>query len=95
MIIARPFHSRYISVWQTSKTVHIIEVSCAVLIGTIPNVVAAATSQFGIISFPPIFAGSSGDFYFYGIILPNLLVIGADLILMLFTLYKIHIVSCS
>ena len=95
MIVARPFHSRYISMWQSSKTVHIIEFSCAVLIGTIPNVVAAATSQFSLTSFPPLFAGSDGLFHFYGIILPNLMVIGVDLILMLCTLYKIHVVSSS
>ena len=95
MMVARPFHSRYISVWQNSKTVHIIEFSCAVLIGTIPNIVAAVVSKFQIVNFPPLFAGPSKPFYFYGVLLPNLVVTCVDLILMLCTLYKIHVVSSS
>jgi len=93
MIVARPFHSRYISVWHNSKAVHIIEFTCAFLLGTAPNVFAAVTSQFQIVNFPPLSAGVANPFYFYGVLLPNIVVTCIALILMLCTLYKIHIVS--
>jgi len=93
MIVAHPFHSRYISVWQNSKAIHIVEFTCTFIIGIAPSIFAAVTSRFQIVNFPPLSAGVDKPFYFYGVLLPNLVVTCIDLILMLCTLYKIHIVS--
>ena len=91
--MAHPFHSNYISVWQDSKIIHIIELTCAFLLGITPNVIAAVTSQFQLVNFPPLFAGVNKSYFCYGVLLPNIVVTGVDLILMLCTLYKIHVVS--
>ena len=76
-----------------AKKIHIVEVALAVLLGTVPNIVFAISSRFHIVTFPPLFCGAAPEYNFYGIIVPTIVVYCATLIMMLFVLYKIHIVS--
>ena len=77
-----------------ARTIHIIEVTLVVLLGTVPNIVFSIHSEFHIITFPPIYCGADPEHNFYSTIVPTILVCCATLIMMLFVLYKIHIVSC-
>ena len=76
-----------------SRMIHIIEVTIAVLLGTVPYICFAINSKFRITTFPPLYCGTHPVYNFYGTILPTILVSCASLIMMLFVLYKIHIVS--
>ena len=73
---------------------HIIEVMCAVLLGTIPYIAFALRQEFHIVTFPPFYCGAGPTQNFYGSILPTVVVACASLIMMVIVLYKIHIVSC-
>ena len=76
-----------------ARVTHIIEVAIAVLLGTVPYIFIAANSRFHIGIFPPLYCGADPVYSFYATILPTVLVYCASLIMMLFMLYKIHIVS--
>jgi len=77
-----------------AKRIHTIEVICAVLLGTVPYLVFALQQEFHITTFPPVYCGGSAAHNFYGSILPTVVVSCASLIMMVITLYKIHVVSC-
>ena len=77
-----------------SRKVHITEVTIAVLLATIPYVIFAARSEFHISLLPGVNCGAGPVHSFYGLIMPTVLVYCSSLIMMLFVLYKIHLVSC-
>ena len=76
-----------------ARLIHITEVAIAVLLGTVPYIFFAVYSRFHIVVFPSLYCGADPVYNFYGTILPTVLVYCASLIMMLFVLYKIHIVS--
>ena len=76
-----------------AKKVHIVEVTVAVLVATVPYIVFFVNSDFHISTFPPLYCGAGPTHNFYGVIVPTVVVYCVTLIMMLFVLYKIHIVS--
>ena len=76
-----------------ARMIHIIEIAIAVLLGTVPYIFFAVNTNFHIGSFPPLYCATGPVHVFYGTILPTILASCASLIMMLFILYKIHIVS--
>ena len=72
---------------------HIFEVTCAVLLGTIPYIIFASRQEFHIATFPPFYCGANPTQNFYSSILPTVVVSCASLIMMVIMLYKIHVVS--
>jgi len=88
-----PFQSIKLDKSEHSNKYHIVEVVCAVIMGTVPYITFAATSKFQNVNFPPYLCGASPAYNFYGTIIPTILVNCVNLILMLFVIYKIHKVS--
>ena len=76
-----------------SKKIYIAEVLILFLIGTVPSIVLAAGSNYRLIGFPPIYCGADSAFQFYVIILPVLISNCANMMLMLFVIYRLHMVS--
>lgn len=76
-----------------SMKFHIIEVIGVFIVGTLPYIVFAATSNYMITSFPP--TGCSGDaiYSFYSLIVPTVILSCCGLVMMLIILYNVHIVS--
>ena len=91
--VANPIRMVKLEQSKYSRMIHITEVTIAVLLGTVPYIFFAIYSKFHIATFPPLYCGTDPVYYFYGTILPTVLVSCATLIMMLFVLYKIHIVS--
>ena len=85
-----PFQSIKLDKSEHSKKYHIIEVVCALIVGTVPNITFAATSKFQFTTFPPYSCGTGPAYNFYGTIVPTILVNCVNLILMLLVVYKIH-----
>ena len=77
-----------------AKKIHITEVIAVVVLATIPYIVLAVNSDIHFAVYPPFFCTAEPEHNFYGYIIPTVLVICVTLILMLFVLYKIHLVSC-
>lgn len=77
-----------------SRKIHITEVTIAVLLATIPYVILAAKSEFRIGVLPAVFCGAGPVYNFYGLVIPTVIVYCSSLIMMLFVLYKLHLVSC-
>ena len=73
--------------------IHVVEVMVAVLVATVPYIVFLINSDFRISTFPPLYCGAGPTHNFYGLIVPTVVVYCITLIMMLFVLYKIHIVS--
>ena len=85
---AKLFNSRY------SKAVYIIAVLIGFFIATAPPIVSAGLSNYEIVTFPPVQCGNSNRaYFFYASVVPIMTTICASMILMLLTLYKIHVVS--
>ena len=78
-----------------SRIVYIAEVFIALLIATAPSIVNLGFSSYGIITYPPILYGNSNVYYFYLSVIPIMTVIAMYIcgILMLLTLYKVHMVK--
>ena len=87
-------------IWSTaiynsthSMKIHIIELTCVFIVGTVPYIAFASASknQFG--SLPP--RGCSGDavYSFYSLVIPTVILSCSSLVMMLVILYNIHIVS--
>ena len=76
-----------------SIKIHIIEVTCVFIVGTVPYIVFASASKNRIGSFPP--RGCSGDavYSFYSLVVPTVILSCSSLVMMLVILYNIHIVS--
>ena len=91
--VANPIRMVRLEQSKYSRMIHIAEVTIAVLLGTVPYIFFAIYSKFHITTFPPLYCGANPVYNFYGTILPTVLVSCATLIMMLFVLYKIHIVS--
>ena len=75
------------------RPIIIVELLFIVVIGTTPSIVSAGLSNYEILSFPPTQCGSNGVVRFYEVILPIMICIAICGILMLLTLYKIHVVG--
>ena len=76
-----------------NKAIIIIEIFIILLIATAPSIVGIGLSKYGIVTFPPIQCGCTDRVYlFYTTVLQ--IVFGVLLcgILMLFIVYKIHMV---
>ena len=91
--VANPIRMVKLEQSKYSRLIHIIEVAIAVLIGTVPYIFFAVNMNFHIAGFPPHYCATGPVHFFYGTILPTVLASCASLIMMLFMLYKIHIVS--
>ena len=76
-----------------AKKIHVTEVIVVVLLATIPYIVLNVNSDFHFAVFPPYFCIAEPEHNFYGYIIPTVSVVCVTLILMLFVLYKIHLVS--
>ena len=78
-----------------SRIVYIAEVLIALCIATAPSIVNVGFSSYGIITYPPIATmwKLHRVYYFYTSVIPIMTVICICGILMLLTLYKIHMVS--
>ena len=76
-----------------STKIHIIEVISVFIVGTLPYVVIAATSNYTITSFPPVSCTGDSVYSFYSLIVPTVILSCCGLIMMLIVLYNIHIVS--
>ena len=76
-----------------SRIIYIVEFTIIFVIGTTPSVVSAALSRYEISGFPPILCNSNHATRFYELILPITICITFFGILMLSTLYKIHVVG--
>ena len=76
-----------------SIKIHIIEVTCVFIVGTVPYIAFAGASKNRIGSFPP--RGCSGDavYSFYSLVIPTVILSCSSLVMMLVILYNIHIVS--
>ncbi|XP_065891009.1 uncharacterized protein [Dysidea avara] len=74
-----------------SIKIHIIEVTCVFIVGTVPYIVFASASKNRIGSFPP--RGCSGDavYSFYSLVVPTVILSCSSLVMMLVILYNIHI----
>ena len=75
------------------RIIIIVELLFILVIGTTPSIVSAGLSYYEILSFPPTQCGSNGAIRFYEVILPIMICIAICGILMLLTLYKIHVVG--
>ena len=76
-----------------STKIHIIEVISVFIVGTLPYVVFAASSNYTITSFPPTSCTGDSVYSFYSLIIPTVILSCCSLIMMLIILYSIHIVS--
>ena len=92
--ISSPIRMGELEQSKHAKKAHIIEVICAVLLGTVPYFIFALQQEFRITTFPPLYCSGNAAHNFYGTILPTIVVSCASLIMMVITLYKIHVVSC-
>ena len=84
---AKLFNSDY------SRTIYIMQFLLIFVIGTTPSIVTAALSHYETIFFPPTHCGNTDAIHFYEVILPSMICTAFCGILMLLTLYKIHVVS--
>ena len=75
------------------RIIIIVELSFILVIGTTPSIVSAGLSYYEILSFPPTQCGSNGAIRFYEVILPIMICITICGLLMLLTLYKLHVVG--
>ena len=91
--ILSPLKSSKLDNSDHSRRIHTIEIVTAMIIGIIPYIVFAGTSKYQFARFPPFYCLYNSTYIFYGTILPTLIPGCVGLILMLFVLYKIHIVS--
>jgi len=88
-----PLQSIRLDKSDNSRKYHIIEIICALIIGTVPYIAFAGTYKFQTINFPPSYCVAEPTYHFYGTIVPTVVVNCINLILMLFVLYKIRKVS--
>ena len=76
-----------------SRSIHIVEILIVLFIGTVPSIVSAGLSNYEIITFPPIQCALNREARYYEVVVPVVTSIAISEILMLLTLYKIHVVS--
>lgn len=75
------------------RIIYIVELLLIFVIGTTPSIVDAIPSNYKILYFPPTLCGNSDGVRFYKVVLPIMICVTIGGILMLLTLYKIHVVS--
>ena len=88
-----PVKSRKLDQSEYSGKIHIVEVACVFIVGTVPYLALAAASKFQIGVFPALLCVVTASYNFYGSIVPTIFLGCISLILMSLVLYKIHIVS--
>ena len=76
------------------RKLYVVEITFAVLLAVLPNIVFAINLDFRITTFPPFLCMANPNNVFYGTIIPTIMACCATLMMMLFILYNIHIVSC-
>ena len=79
----------------SSRAIHIAEILIILFVGTVPSVVSAGLSNYEITTFPPIQCALNRVDLYYEVVVPVVTSIAISEILMLLTLYKIHVVSYS
>ena len=85
---AKLFTSNY------SKIIYITGIVIILLIGALPPfVLATGSSNYRIISFPPIYCGVDSAYRIYVLVIPILISNGTMTILMSLVVYKLHMVS--
>ena len=76
------------------RVVYFTEILLGIFITTAPSIVNTLLSNYGIVTFPPVFCGNSnGTYNFYTLVVPVMTTICLCGILMSLTLYNIHVVS--
>ena len=75
-----------------SKTIFITAILTACIIATTPSIITAGLSKYRISTLPPVFCRLKGTYFLYIVTLPVSTATYIGLILMLFALYKIHMV---
>ena len=93
LVLIYPLRSSRVYKLIHNKKLQIVEIACVFIVSVIPNIVLLATSQFRIISYPPLSCGVSIKLTFYGCVIPTMSINFVGLIVMLFILYRIHYVS--
>ena len=93
MKVAHPDYSMLFDSWHRTKKFYYFEIGFFTLIGTLPYLILASLSEFGLAYFPPSFCALSAEGNFYGIVLPTVIVNCTTLIILLLVLYHIHMVS--
>ena len=88
-----PIWSKVIYNSEHSLKIHIVEVTCVFIAGTLPYIVLASTSKNQIGSFPPTGCAGEGVYSFYTLVFPTVILSCTGLVMMLFILYNVHIVS--
>lgn len=74
--------------------IHVIEVGTVLCLGFItPTITLTALDGYSISDFPPVWCFSTTDIFFYGVILPSLIISVIGLSLILITILYIHRVS--
>ena len=76
-----------------SRTIYIVMILILCIVAATPSIVAAGLSKYRISSFPPVSCELEGTYHIYIVTLPASTAIYISLIMMLFVLYKIHVVS--
>ena len=89
--LAYPFSMLFDS-WHRTKKFCYFEIGFFTFIGTLPYIVLASLSEFGITHFPPVLCAIRFEGSFYGIVLPTVVVDCTTLIILLLILYHIHMV---
>ena len=84
---AKLFNSEY------SRIIYIVEFIFIFVIGITPSIVSAVHSHYEILFLPPTRCGANDTTSFYEVILPSMICMSVAGILMLLTLYKIHVVG--
>ena len=93
--VAQPDFSTLLDNWHRTKKFYFLEVAIFTAIGTVPYIVLAGLSEFGISQSPPQFCGISVKGNFYGLAFPTVIVNCITVIILLLLLHHVHIVSCG
>ena len=91
--IVFPVWSRFLYTSVHSTKIHTIEVASVFIVGTLPYIVLATTSNYVIAAYPPIGCHGDAAHRFYTLIFPTVMLSCCSLVMMLIILYNIHIVS--
>ena len=91
--VAYPDYAMLLDSWHRTKKFYYFEIGFFTFIGTLPYLILASLSEFGIAYFPPFFCALSAEGNFYGIVLPTIVINCTTLIILLLVLYHVHMVS--
>ena len=94
MKIVDPLKSWIINKQKYARSVHIIEVVAVFFFGLLtPIITVAATDGYHITTFPPRACAPAAEVFFYGTVLPIIMMCIVGISLILVTFFHIHRVS--